>query len=178
LAKETRLTVPLFPVGKNFVGSTAGQFMILLGFVIGLTGCGISRQLEQDEAAAPPLNLNDALAECRNSYPDQITQAVARAACIIKATEPLRPLLPFPDMLDKENSFRKMLAEQVQKGSISLLERNGQMTKFHAGLVGEEQARMKEKPEEVAAPPLAVRQWRLSNPAGCMSLGGNTSECY
>ena len=130
------------------------------------------------EAAPPPLNLNDALAECRSGYPDQITQAVARAACVIKATEPLRPLLPFRDLLDRENALRKSLAEQVQNGSISLLERNRQMTKLHAGIVAEEQARLKEKVSEVGATPLALTQWRLSNPDGCTSLGGNTANCF
>jgi hypothetical protein len=130
------------------------------------------------QVTPPPLNLNDALAECRSGYPDQITQAVARAACIIKATEPLRPLLPLPDLLDRENALRKSLAEQVQNGSISLLERNRQMTKLHANIVAEEEARLKEKPTEVGAKSLAVTQWRLSNPDGCTSLGGNTANCY
>ena len=101
-----------------------------------------------------------------------------RALCIIKATEQLRPLLPFPDLLDRENALRKSLAEQVQNGSVSLLERNRQMTKFHASIVVEEQARLKEKPAETGATSLAVTQWRLSNPDGCMSLGGNTANCY
>ena len=113
-----------------------------------LTGCGISRQVEQSEADPAPANLNDALAACRNGHPDQITQAVARAACVIKATEILRPLLPFPDLLDQENALRKSLAEQVQSGSISLLERNRQMTKFHAKLLAEEQGRLQAKSAE------------------------------
>lgn len=150
----------------------------MVGLAAALAGCSISRQIEQDEAAPTPLNLNEALAECRNGYPDQITQAVARAACVIKATQQLRPLLPFPDLLDRENAFRKSLAEQVQNGSVLLLERNRQMTKFHAGIVAEEQARLKEKPAETGATSLAVTQWRLSNPDGCMSLGGNTANCY
>jgi hypothetical protein len=73
--------------------------------------------------------LNDALAECRNAFPDQIAQAVGRAACIIKATELVRPSLPFPLLLDQENALRKSLAEQVQGGKISLLERNSQIQK-------------------------------------------------
>jgi hypothetical protein len=151
--------------------------LLVVGLAAGLSGCGISRQIEQDEATPASLNLNGALAECRSLYPDQITQAVARAACVVKATEQLRPLLPFPDLLDRENALRKSLAEQVQNGSISLLERNRQMTKFHAGIVAEEQARLKEKPGEVGAT-LAVTQWRLANPDGCTSLGGNTANCY
>jgi len=55
------------------------------------------------------LNLNDDLAECRNGYPDQISQAVARAGCVVRATEQLRPLLPFPDLIDRENALRKSL---------------------------------------------------------------------
>ena len=220
------------------------QSLIVIGFAVGLAGCGISRQIEQDEAAraaasaapaatsaaapaaalsaAPPasaaeiaatpsagapaaasatapaagpsaaeiraapaaapevapLNLIAVVAVCRDGYPDQITQAVARAACIIKATEQLRALLPFPDLLDRENGLRKSLAEQVQNGSISLLERNRQMTKQHASIVAEEQARLKEKPGEAGATSLAVTQWRLSNSDGCTSLGGNTANCY
>ena len=127
--------------------------------------------------AAEPLNLNTIVAVCRSGYPDQITQAVARAACIIKATEQLRPLLPFPDLLDRENALRKSLAEQVQNGSISLLERNRQMTKLHTSLIAEEEARLKEKPT-AGAKSLAITQWRVSNPDGCTSLGGNTANCY
>ena len=215
------------------------QSLIVIGFAVGLAGCGISRQIEQDEAAraasaapaaarpasaaeiaatpsagapaaapatapatasatapaagpaaaeiraAPaaasevaPLNLIAVVAVCRDGYPDQITQAVARAACIIKATEQLRALLPFPDLLDRENGLRKSLAEQVQNGSISLLERNRQMTKQHASIVAEEQARLKEKPGPAGATLSAVTQWRLSNSDGCTSLGGNTANCY
>jgi hypothetical protein len=78
-----------------------------------------------------------------------------RALCIIEATEQLRPLLPFPDLLDRENALRKSLGEQVW-----------QMTKFHAGIVAEEQARLKEKPAETGATSLAVTQWRLSKSDG------------
>src|SRR4051794_13239129 len=94
VCRTAGLTVRLFPPGKSFVRSSTAQIMIILGFVVvGLSGCGVSRPLEQDDAGATPINLDDALSECRNGYPNQITQAVARAACVVKATEPLRPLL-------------------------------------------------------------------------------------
>jgi hypothetical protein len=172
------LTCALGQVGKQFIRSGAIRTMAVIGLVAGLAGCSISRQIEQNEAAPTALNLNDALADCRNGYPDQITQAVARAACVIKAMEQLRPLLPFPELLDRENVARKSLAEQVQNGSITLVERNRQITKLHANIVAEEQSRWKEKPGEAGAASLAVTQWRLSNSDGCMSLGGNTANCY
>jgi hypothetical protein len=172
------LNCAFVPGETQFIRGGAVRFMAMVVLVAVLAGCSISRQIEQDESAPTPLNLNEALAECRNGYPDQITQAVARTACVIKTTEQLRPLLPFPDLLDRENAFRKSLAEQVQNGSISLLERNLHMTKFHASIVSEEEARLKEKPTEAGATSLAVKQWRLSNQDGCTSLGGNSANCY
>jgi len=189
------LTCALVQIGGYFIRSGVMKSIVAIGLAAGLAGCNNPRHIERDEGtpastsleAAPSpgleakpslLNLNDALADCRSGYSDQITQAVVRALCIIKATEQLRPLLPFPDLLDRENALRKSLAEQVQNGSVSLLERNRQMTKFHASIVAEEQSRLKEKPTETGATSLAVTQWRLSNPDGCMSLGGNTANCY
>jgi hypothetical protein len=148
-----------------------------------LTGCGISRQAEQQAAEEPApapasLNLNDGLAECRYAYPDQITQAVARAGCVIKATELLRPMLPFPDLLDQENALRKSLAEQVQSGKVSLIERNRQINKFHFKMLAEEQSRLQANPPTDVKVSAAATQWRMSNSDGCTSLGGNTANCF
>lgn len=172
------LTGVLALVERHFIPGRGARWVVLVGFVAALAGCGISRQVEQDGTEPPPLNLNEALAECRNGYPDQITQAVARAACVVKVTEPLRPLLPFPELLDRENDLRKSLAAQVQSESMSLLERNRQMTRFHGSLLVEEGSRLKEKPTEFAPASLAATQWRLSNSDGCTSLGGNTANCF
>ena len=152
---------------------------VVVAVCVLLAGCGINRLADQLEAGDPtPVNFNDALAECRHAYPDQITQAVARAACVVKATELLRPALPFPDLLDQENALRKSLAEQVQNKSLSLLERNRQITKLHLKILAEEQGRLRANPEEAAKESAAATQWRLSNPDGCASLGGNTTNCF
>ncbi|MGY4161287.1 hypothetical protein ACVINW_007129 [Bradyrhizobium sp. USDA 4461] len=128
--------------------------------------------------AAETVNLSGALVECRNSFPDQIAQAVARAACVIKATEPVRPLLPFPDLLDRENALRKTLAEQVQARTISLLERNIQIQKLHAQLLEEEHSRLPAAAADANKVPLAVTQWRQSNGESCGRLGGDSGTCY
>jgi hypothetical protein len=145
-----------------------------------LAGCAISRQVEEHEAVDPALDsANEALAQCRYAYPDEITQAVARAACVNKATELLRPLLLFPDFLDQENALRKSLAEQVQTRNLSLLERNRQITKLHSKMLAEEQSRLLANPSGTAMVfPAAVTQWRMSNPESCTMLGGNTANCY
>ncbi|WP_253640196.1 hypothetical protein [Bradyrhizobium sp. USDA 4541] len=128
--------------------------------------------------AAEPVNLNGALAECRRAFPDQIAQAVARASCVIKATELVRPLLPFPDLLDRENVLRKALAEQVQARTMSLLERNIQIQKLHSQLLEEERSRLSAATADGSKPQLAVTQWRQSNGESCGRLGGDSGACY
>ncbi|MCC8964641.1 hypothetical protein H8A95_20560 [Bradyrhizobium sp. Pear76] len=122
--------------------------------------------------------MNGALAECRGAFPDQIAQAVARASCVIKATELVRPLLGYPELLDRENAMRKGLAEQVQARSMSLLERNVQIQKLHSQLLDEERSRLSAAPANASKPPLAVTQWRQSNPESCGRLGGDSGTCY
>jgi hypothetical protein len=67
-------------------------------------------------------------------------------------------------------------AEQVQNRNLSLLERNQQITKFHSRMLAEEQSRLLANPTD-AKVPAAATQWRLSNPDGCATLGGNEANC-
>lgn len=138
--------------------------LIVLSLCAVLAGCGMTRQIEQGEAEAAsradaepvPFDLNDAVAACQRNFPDQIAQAVARAGCVIKATEMLRPLLPLPELLDQENMVRKSLAEQVQNGQMSLLQRNYQMYRAHMSLLEQEQAKLQSAPAQTAKAPIAV----------------------
>jgi len=144
-----------------------------------VTNCGAVRQAVQNESVAEPTSLSDALLTCTSLYPDQIAMAIARSDCIIQATtEIVRPTLSFPDLLDQENALRKSLAEQVQAGKISLLERNVQIQKLHANLMEQEQERLKANAKPDAPKEAAVMQWRLSNPESCTRLGGNSANCF
>ncbi|HEX7915309.1 hypothetical protein [Rudaea sp.] len=176
--------------------------LVALSLCILLSCCGAARQAVEKEAgpatetatepatetttapapepapAPVTVNLSGALAECRNTFPDQIAQAVARASCVIKATELVRPLLPFPELLDRENALRKTLAEQVQARAMSLLERNVQIQKLHSQLLDEERSRLPATPADASKPLLAVTQWRQSNPENCGRLGGDAANCF
>jgi hypothetical protein len=96
----------------------------------------------------------------------------------------VRPLLPFPELLDEENALRKSLAEQVQGGKISLLERNLQIQKLHSKIVDEEQSGLHAAPADAGKAAdtekqlTAATQWRLSNPETCGRFGGNSANCY
>ena len=144
-----------------------------------LAGCGSARPADQQEAADQSLNdVNNAITECRHANPDEIAQAVARAACVNKAIEPLRALLQFPDLLDQESALRKSLAEQVQNNKLSLLDRLVQITELHKRMLAEEQSRVSANPSVPAQESVAAALWRESNPASCAKLGGNTQHCY
>ena len=45
-------------------------------------------------------------------------------------------------------------------------------------MLAEEQSRLLANPEGSTTSLAAAMQWRLSNPEGCTSLGGNTQNCY
>lgn len=154
----------------------------LLSAVLSLlltSGCGPVRKAVESEAATAPISLAEALQTCTSLYPDQIATAVARADCVIKTTtELVRPSLPFPDLLDRENALRKSLAEQVQAGTVSLLERNIQLYKLHAAIIAQEQERVEASPGIEVSKATAATQWRLSNTESCGRLGGNNASCY
>ena len=162
-----------------YLGRQGMRLLIAVVSCALISGCGISRETEQKEAVdATPSDVNDSLAECRRAHPNEIAQAVERAACVNKALEPLRPLLRYPDLLDQERAMRKSLAEQVQNNKVSLLDRLVQITEFHKRMLAEEQSRVSANSSVPAQESAAAALWRISNPASCAKLGGNTQHCY
>ncbi|MCC8952380.1 hypothetical protein H8B02_02565 [Bradyrhizobium sp. Pear77] len=151
------------------------RFALVVSRCVLLACCGAVRQAIEEEAEPAALNLNGALAECRRGFPDQIAQAVERSSCVIKAMELARPLLPFPELLDRENAPREALAGQVQARTISLRERNVQILKLHSQILDEERNRLS---AGVGKPPLVVAQWRQSNQESCGRLGGDSANCF
>ncbi|MBR0786904.1 hypothetical protein [Bradyrhizobium iriomotense] len=145
-----------------------------------LAGCGGTQLALQNESEDSSVNLADALADCRNAFPDQIAQAVPRADCIVKAMElSVRPRLQYPELLDRENALRKALAVQVSAGKVSLLERNDQIAKAHRAIMAEEAEMLgAARSEGQGRSPSAVVQWRASNSDACARLGGNSPNCY
>jgi hypothetical protein len=105
------------------------------------------RRADQQAVADTTLNdISNAITECRHANPDEIAQAVVRAACVNKAIEPLPALLQFPDLLDLEIAMRKSLAERLQARKISLIKRIGQVTELHSKMLKEEQGRVQANP--------------------------------
>jgi hypothetical protein len=79
--------------------------------------------------------------ECRREFPSAIKQAVARAACENHNMELLRPSMPYPDLMDQELTYNLVLAEKVQNGKITMIEREAAAAQFHSQMIAEQQRR-------------------------------------
>jgi hypothetical protein len=83
----------------------------------------------------------EANARCNNQFPDPIKQAVARAACENKSMEPMRAFMPYPDLMDQELANNLLLAEKVQRGKMTPIERQAATAQFHSGIFAESERR-------------------------------------
>ncbi|WP_171948133.1 hypothetical protein [Bradyrhizobium erythrophlei] len=53
-----------------------------------------------------------------------------------------------------------------------------QIQKLHSQLLDEERSRQSAAPADASRPPLAVAQWRQSNPESGGRLGGDSGNCF
>lgn len=111
---------------------------------LAIVGCSIAC----GEVLAQKPSLQDAVrmageanARCNNQFTDPIKQAVARAACENKSMEPMRPFMPYPDLMDQELANNLLLAEKVQRGRMTPIERQAATAAFHSGIVAESERR-------------------------------------
>jgi hypothetical protein len=109
--------------------------------VLLLAGCGLARQAEQQklhaEAIASALAEGDA---CKKRY-DAVdrAQAVARAECLIRASQPLRPYEARPDLFDLRQAKLRVVAEKYAAGQISYAEAGLQMAELNSSLASFDQ---------------------------------------
>jgi hypothetical protein len=117
----------------------AGVSLMLLTAAFAL---GNRQAQAQQNPPAPLLNqIQAANEECRRKYPDPVKQAIAYTTCENKNMELLRPSMVYPDLMDQELANNLMLAEKVQKGRMTLIERNAVKAQLHSQIVTEFQRR-------------------------------------
>lgn len=145
---------------------------------LSFAGCGASRQKQREaEIQKAKQMLADSTEECRRNFPDEIKQAISRASCINQAMLIIRPMLPYPDLLDQENATRLGLAEKVQTGKMTPIERDVQFSHLHSQLVAEEQRRNLASRSVSASESAAAAAWQASAPVSCTKIG-NTVNCF
>jgi len=149
--------------------------------LIGLTvsGCGLMRQREyQERVAALKQQSADAAQLCQTSFPVEDTKrAVARAQCLNDASLILRPIVPYPDLLDLNNANRMEIAEKSQKGQITRAQAVQEFTQLYSNLIAEEQRRLLANRSVNAQETAAVASVMASGPRSCTVIG-NSVNCY
>jgi hypothetical protein len=113
---------------------TTASILLLLTLV----GCSSgSRQAQAQQASG----MKEAYAECHRKF-HPIKQAIALASCENRSLAPLRSAMRDPDLMDQELAYNLVLAEKVQKGKMSPIEKEAAATQFHSQILAEGERRI------------------------------------
>jgi hypothetical protein len=147
----------------------------MLFVAVMMAGCGmIARREAEERRVAIRTEAQAAIQVCREQYPEG-AKPMARARCFNSAEEIMRPLFPYPDLLDLRMATRTSLAEKEEHGQLTHNDAVLQFAQFHSQNVAEEQRRLNSN-RSTAAQELAA------DSAGDKSVTcnrfGNTVSCY
>lgn len=119
-----------------------------------------------------------ALEACDAKFP-QATPAVAvdRARCVNDAMNIIRPVLPYPDLLDVMNATNLSVSERYQNKQLTYAQAAEIMTAKRSELVGEEQRRILATRSVESQEAIASASIRATGPRTC-TIGGNTVTCF
>jgi hypothetical protein len=144
-----------------------------------VAGCGLVRQAElQKQREELTAQSNAAAATCDAQFPKGNQSTVlARIQCLNQAIEILRPIMPYPDLLDNFMATRLAIAERVQQKQISIAEGNALIMQKRSDIVGEEQRRQLANRSVNAQESIAISSIMASGPHSCTRIG-NSVNCY
>ena len=145
--------------------------------VLGLTvaSCGIARQARIQELQAQSLAASQ---RCDVSVPaGNAKTAVERAKCQTQAWAILRPIMPYPDLLDLMIASRLTIAEQIQNGKLTIAQGNEQIAAKRSELAAEEQRRNLANRSVAAQEGMAAASQSAAGPHSCTWFG-NTVNCF
>ena len=141
-------------------------------------GCGlIARKELQEKQQAAIAEMQAGFAECRSRFPDGSKQYVAKQQCDTAAAQAIRPFMTYPDLFDREQADRAVIAERLQGGKITLAEANQQAAAAHSQIAEDEQRRNLASRSVGAQESAAAAAWRASAPVSCTRIG-NTVNCF
>jgi hypothetical protein len=154
---------------------------VFIAILMSLTvaGCGLVRQRElQAQREELTARSQAATAQCDLTYPaGNVKTAVARAKCQTEAFAILRPIMPYPDLMDLLIASRIAIAERVQKGQLTIAQANELMAARRSELVAEEQRRNLANRAVIAQENIASASLAAAGPHTCMQIG-STVNCF
>jgi hypothetical protein len=153
------------------MGSAATAISVAV-LSIGITGCGLIRQQEiKERNAALKQQAEAASQQCdANLPPGNPKTAVARAKCQMDAYNIIRPVVAYPDLMDLFIARRMLVAEQVEKGQITIAQANDLIATRQSEITAEEQRR------NLANRSVSAQE-SAAGPRSCTRFG-NTVNCY
>jgi hypothetical protein len=117
-------------------GKWAKTLCALALIALSVAGCGLAQTAALKERSAAGMQ------DCDVRFPkDDAKIAVSRAQCLNDALAILRPTMPYPDLLDQYLAIHMALAEQVQKGQLTIAQGNAAIAQKKSELAAEEQRR-------------------------------------
>jgi hypothetical protein len=141
-------------------------------------GCGlIARKELQEKQQAAIAEMQAGFAECKTRFPEGSKQYVTKQQCDSAAAQVIRPYMTYPDLFDREQADRAVIAERLQAGKMTLAEANQQATANKSQIAEDEQRRNLAARSVGAQESSAAAAWRSSAPVSCTRIG-NTTNCY
>jgi hypothetical protein len=144
-----------------------------------IAGCGLVRQRElQARNQELKAQAEAAAQRCETTVPaGNPKTAVARAKCQTEAWAILRPTMPYPDLLDLLIAKRLAIAEQVEKGQLTIAQGNEAIATARSEAIAEEQRRNLANRSVAAQEGIAAASASAAGPHSCTQYG-NTVNCF
>lgn len=144
-----------------------------------VAACGIARRREMEaKVEALKAQSNAAAQQCLATYPAGTPKiAVARMKCLNDALLILRPLEPFPDLLDLLVTSRAEIAEEYQDGKLTQAQASEKLAEKQSEIAAEEQRRSLANRAVVAQEGMAAASLSAAGPHSCTRFG-NTVSCF
>lgn len=140
-----------------------------------VAGCGlIARKELQEKQQAAIAQMQAGFAECKTRFPDGSKQYVAKQQCDTAAAQAIRPFVTYPDLFDREQAERAVIAERLQGGKMTLAEANQQAATVHSQIAEDEQRRNLAARSVGAQESAAAAAWRS---VSCTRVG-DTVNCF
>jgi hypothetical protein len=155
------------------------KFIFAVVISLAMAGCGIMRQRELqariDELKAKS---HEAGEQCNVLWPaGNPKTAISRAKCQGEALAIIRPIAPYPDVLDLFIASRIAIAERLQNGQMTVAQANEAIAAKRSELVAEEQRRQLARRSVAAQEDVAAASLAAAGPHSCTAIG-NTVNCF
>jgi hypothetical protein len=155
--------------------------LILLAAAASLAACSAMQDRQQERLAELRRQVEAEKQDCDNLYPRDVAgpqRYSYRARCLNEVEARLiRPLDPFPDLVDQRLAARKALAAELDAGRLSEPQANARLAEKNAQIAAEERRRTAGTSAISADATAALAQQRTALGTTCTNLDAAVS-CF